>query len=79
MLFRSLEQALSEIPARGWRGFKAEWVEKKVSPQDVIHQTTPTPVNHDYALRKIEEDRKLAVKPNAEIQARIAEILGRKS
>ena len=27
---------------------------------DVVHQTTPTPANHDAALRKIEADRKLA-------------------
>jgi hypothetical protein len=25
----SLEQALTEITARGWRGFKAEWVREK--------------------------------------------------
>jgi hypothetical protein len=42
---------------------------------DVAHVTTPTPANHDAALRKIEEDAKKAVKPNAEVQARIAELL----
>lgn len=29
----SLEQALREIPARGWRGFKAEWVTKEADRQ----------------------------------------------
>jgi len=47
-------------------------------PVDLIHQTTPTPPNQDAALRKIEEDSKRAAKPNAEVQARIAELLNRK-
>jgi len=42
---------------------------------DVAHVTTPTPANHDAALRKIEEDAKKAVKPNSEVQAKIAELL----
>ena len=71
----TLEQALSECCVRGWQAFKADWVAQKPSFQDVIHQTTPTPANHDAALRKIEEDAKRAVKPNAEVQARIAELL----
>ena len=71
----TLEQALSECCVRGWQAFKADWVAQKPSYQDVIHQTTPTPANHDAALRKIEEDAKKAVKPNAEVQARIAELL----
>ena len=71
----TLEQALSECCVRGWQAFKADWVAQKPSFQDVIHQTTPTPANHDAALRKIEEDAKKAVKPNAEVQARIAELL----
>ena len=37
--------------------------------------TTPTPKNHDAALRKIEEDSKRAAKPNADVQAKIAELL----
>jgi hypothetical protein len=31
----SLEQALAECAARGWRGFKAEWVKDKVQPVKV--------------------------------------------
>jgi uncharacterized protein YdaU (DUF1376 family) len=42
---------------------------------DLIHQTTPPPPNQDAALRKIEEDSKRASKPNAEIQAKIADLL----
>jgi uncharacterized protein YdaU (DUF1376 family) len=45
---------------------------------DLIHQTTPTPPNQDAALRKIEEDAKKAAKPNAEVQAKINELLNRK-
>jgi uncharacterized protein YdaU (DUF1376 family) len=58
-----------------WRNWVRSQKQGFVKPQDVIHQTTPTPANHDAALRKIEEDRKRAVKPNAEVQARIAELL----
>jgi len=45
---------------------------------DLIHQTTPTPPNQDAALRKIEEDSKRAAKPNADVQAKINELLNRK-
>jgi hypothetical protein len=41
---------------------------------DVAHITTPTPPNQDAALRKIEEDRKRAVKPSLEVLARMAEL-----
>jgi uncharacterized protein YdaU (DUF1376 family) len=58
-----------------WRNWVRSQKQGFVKPQDVIHQTTPTPANHDAALRKIEEDAKKAVKPNAEVQARIAELL----
>jgi len=74
----SLEQALIECVMRGWQAFKADWVAPKQSfanKYDVAHVTTPTPPNQDAALRKIEEDSKRAVKPNAEVQARIANLL----
>ena len=61
-----------------WEATWRNWVrsqKQSYKPQDVVHQTTPTPANHDAALRKIEEDAKKAVKPNAEVQARIAELL----
>ena len=71
----TLEQALSECCVRGWQAFKADWVAQKVSQQDIIRQTTPTPAGYDSALRQIEEDRKKAAKPSAEVQAKINEIL----
>lgn len=74
----SFEDALKETIVRNWQSFKADWVIAKPQIQnkwDVAHVTTPTPANHDAALRKIEEDAKKAVKPNAEVQARIAELL----
>jgi uncharacterized protein YdaU (DUF1376 family) len=64
-----------------WTATWRNWVRSQSAPKtfankyDVAHVTTPTPANHDAALRKIEEDRKRAVKPNAEVQARIAELL----
>ncbi len=71
----TIEQAISHCCLKQWVGFEASWVAQKPSFQDVIHQTTPTPANHDAALRKIEEDAKKAVKPNPEVQAKIAELL----
>ena len=74
----SLEDALKETIVRNWQSFKADWVAVKPQMQnkwDVAHVTTPTPPNQDAALRKIEEDAKKAAKPNAEVQAKIAELL----
>ena len=58
-----------------WRNWVRSQKQGFVAKQDIVHQTTPTPANHDAALRKIEEDRKKAAKPSAEVQARINEIL----
>ena len=58
-----------------WRNWVRSQKQTFVKPQDVVHMTVPTPPNHDAALRKIEEDRKRAVKPNSEVQAKIAELL----
>jgi len=74
----SLEQAISHCCLKQWVGFEADWVAPKQSfsnKYDVAHVTTPTPPNQDAALRKIEEDSKRAAKPNAEVQAKIAELL----
>lgn len=60
----TLEQVMSTCCERGWVGFKSDWMIGqviRVNPVDIVHQTTPTPANHDAALRKIEEDRKKAV------------------
>jgi len=68
---------LIECVTRGWQAFKSDWVNKSllVNKFDVAHVTTPPPPNQDAALRKIEEDSKRAAKPNAEVQAKIAELL----
>lgn len=58
-----------------WRNWVRSQKQSFAKAQDLIHQTTPTPPNQDAALRKIEEDSKRAVKPNAEVQARIANLL----
>ena len=44
-----------------WRNWVRSQKQGYVAKQDIVHQTTPTPANHDAALRKIEEDRKKAV------------------
>jgi hypothetical protein len=47
-----------------WEATWRNWVRSQkqgFAKQDIVHQTTPTPANHDAALRKIEEDRKKAV------------------
>jgi uncharacterized protein YdaU (DUF1376 family) len=77
----SLEDALKETIVRNWQSFKADWVAVKPMQNkwDVAGITTPPPPNQDAALRKIEEDSKRAVRPNAEIQAQIANLLKNKS
>ena len=77
----SLEDALKETIVRNWQSFKADWVAVKPQMQnkwDVAQVTTPPPPNQDAALRKIEEDAKRATKPNADVQAKIAQLLKEK-
>jgi len=64
-----------------WEATWRNWVRSQSAPKtfankyDVAHVTTPPPPNQDAALRKIEEDSKRAAKPNADVQAKIAELL----
>jgi len=64
-----------------WGATWRNWVRSQSAPKafankyDVAHVTTPPPPNQDAALRKIEEDSKRASKPNADVQAKIAELL----
>jgi uncharacterized protein YdaU (DUF1376 family) len=64
-----------------WEATWRNWIRSQSAPKmfankyDVAHVTTPPPPNQDAALRKIEEDRKRASKPNAEMQAKIAQLL----
>lgn len=56
----TLEQALAECAARGWRGFKADWVLPKPNPADIARVTVPPSKKADEALIKILEDEKKA-------------------
>jgi uncharacterized protein YdaU (DUF1376 family) len=68
----SLDKAISECVARGWTGFKADWVAEKANRFDVVLTTTPPPPNQDAALKRIMEDDKKAVPPSLEILAKLA-------
>jgi hypothetical protein len=70
----TLEQALSECAARGWRGFKAEWVMPKANPADNIRLTVPASNEPDPALEKIKADDKKAVPPSLEVLAKMAQL-----
>jgi uncharacterized protein YdaU (DUF1376 family) len=70
----SLDKAISECVARGWTGFKADWVVEKPNRFDVVLTTTPPPANQDAALRKIHEDDKKAVPIPLEVLRRMAEL-----
>jgi len=56
----TMEQALAECAARGWRGFKAEWVMPKANPADIVRLTVPSKNEPDPALEKIKADEKKA-------------------
>lgn len=68
----TLEQALAECAARGWRGFKADWVAPKANPADIARVTVPMNNRPDPALEKIKEDAKRAAPPSLEILAKMA-------
>jgi uncharacterized protein YdaU (DUF1376 family) len=68
----TLEKAISECVARGWTGFKADWVAEKANKFDVVLTTTPPPANQDFALKRILEDDKKAVPPSLETLERLA-------
>ena len=70
----TLEQALSECAARGWRGFKAEWVMPKANPADNIRLTVPASNEPDPALEKIKADDKKAAPIPLEVLAKMAEL-----
>jgi len=73
----TLEKALAECAARGWRGFKAEWVAPKQTfaqqAADVARSTVPARhTGLDPVLVKIEQDRQRAVPPSLETLAKMA-------
>jgi len=65
----SLERALAECAARGWRGFKAEWVMAKPNPADIVKLTVPPSNEPDPALEKIKADDKKTRPPTPEERA----------
>lgn len=71
---------MAECAARGWRGFKAEWVaEKKTFAQqaaDVARTTVPGSTQLDPVLMKIAEDRKRAAPPPANLRDLVASMKG---
>lgn len=73
----TLEQALSECIARGWRGFKADWIKQSFGSNkvDVVRMTVPGSNERDPALVKLDEDRKSTAPPPPEILAKIKEVL----
>ena len=73
----TLEKALAECAARGWRGFKAEWVAPKQTfaqqAADIARTTVPAQhIGRDPALLKIEADSHKAVPPSLETLAKMA-------
>jgi len=75
----TLEQAMSECVARGWRGFKAEWIKQPVvlNKSDIARVTVPGTNERDPALVKLDEDRKLAAPPPIEILKKIREVINK--
>jgi hypothetical protein len=70
----TLEQAMSECVARGWRGFKADWIKPKAV--DIAKQTVPSRQGRDPVLVKIDEESKLAVPPSLEVLEKMAQLRG---
>ena len=70
----SLDKAISECVARGWTGFKADWVAEKANRFDVVLTTTSPPPNQDAALKRLLEDDKKASRPSLEVLAKMAEV-----
>ena len=76
----TLEKALQECAARGWRGFKAEWVEKKQTfaqqAADIARTTVPPAhTGLDPVLVKIQQDREKATPMPDHIRQQIKSVL----
>jgi len=70
----TLQQALQTCCARGWQGFKAEWLETQAGRLSVVGVTVPGPQGPDPALAKLDEDAKRAAPPPAEIREKMAQL-----
>jgi uncharacterized protein YdaU (DUF1376 family) len=75
----TLEKALAECAARGWRGFKAEWVGQKPTfaqqAADIVRTTVPGQKGPDPALVKIQQDREKAVPMPDHIRNQIRSVM----
>lgn len=69
----SLEKALRECCSRGWRGFKAEWVNRRAEDRASI--TVPSSKQPDPELEKIKAHKGAPIPP--EIAARMAALKGK--
>lgn len=68
----TLEQAISECCARGWTGFKADWVAERL-PVGTI--TVPSKPDRDPELLKIERDAANRSAPPPDIQQKLQSLL----
>lgn len=68
----TLEQAISECCARGWTGFKADWVAQR---QAASTMTVPSKQERDPVLVKLEQDAAKKAPPPPEVLSRIQSIL----
>jgi hypothetical protein len=69
----SLEMALRECCARGWQGFKADWLTRDGKAAPTV--TVPARIDADAALKKIAADAQITTPPPAHIRAQIADAL----
>lgn len=76
----TLEAALSECCARGWRGFKAEWVAEKqyIQRSDKTGMTVAAPAGQCEALQKLDQERHTTHAPDAATRDWLAKATGRR-
>lgn len=71
---QDVKKVLEKSITAGWQDVFEIHEKPLANKFDVAHVTTPPPPNQDAALRKIEQDRKSAVPPSAEIRKKMAEL-----
>lgn len=71
---QDVKKVLEKSITAGWQDVFEIHDKPLANKFDVAHVTTPPPPNQDAALRKIEQDRKSAVPPSAEIRKKMAEL-----
>jgi len=73
----SLEDALKECCARGWQGFKADWVAPQVQKQNMATVTVPGSKEPDPTLAKLDRDAQIPKGIPAELKDTIAKLTGK--